>query len=469
MKTFLALTSAVAILGGCDRTPDASPTTSTSTAAAPAAAPSNRVDIPANVRQNLGITFAKVESRAVTRTLRLPGAFELLPTATREYRAAAAGRIELLVRQYDRVEADQPLCRIEAPRLREVQEQLADAGAAVTLAQAAVDSLPPFFAAHEQHHTEIERSVTLWAERVAQLGELRNAGGGQAGELASANASLSQARAAFAETLEKEAELAARKTESDARLAAARQKLQLLLATMSSLSGQPADVLSAVDAGGAPAWQKLSFIEVRASAPGIVNVLAVTNGTYVEASANLITVIAAEQVRFRARGYQSDLGRLSAGLQTNIVPPTDDTAADLQPMTGTLALAPQAFAESRTIDLIVIPTSVASWALPGVSGYLEVTLAGTSSAELAVPMACVVRDGLKPILFRRDPRDPDKVIRMEADVGANDGRWVVINSGVAEGNEIVEDGAYQLLVATSGTIQKGGHFHPDGTFHEGEH
>jgi hypothetical protein len=36
---------------------------------------------------------------------------------------------------------------------------------------------------------------------------------------------------------------------------------------------------------------------------------------------------------------------------------------------------------------------------------------------------------------------------------------------VKEGDEIVLGGAYQLVLATSGTAQKGGHFHADGTFH----
>jgi hypothetical protein len=33
----------------------------------------------------------------------------------------------------------------------------------------------------------------------------------------------------------------------------------------------------------------------------------------------------------------------------------------------------------------------------------------------------------------------------------------------------VLDGGFQLMLATSGSIQQGGHFHSDGTFHEGEH
>ena len=57
---------------------------------------------------------------------------------------------------------------------------------------------------------------------------------------------------------------------------------------------------------------------------------------------------------------------------------------------------------------------------------------------------------------------------MQADLGATDGRWVVIQSGVRAGDEVVVDGVYQLMLATSGSAANGGHFHSDGTFHEGK-
>jgi multidrug efflux pump subunit AcrA (membrane-fusion protein) len=87
---------------------------------------------------------------------------------------------------------------------------------------------------------------------------------------------------------------------------------------------------------------------------------------------------------------------------------------------------------------------------------------------LAIPLSSVIQDGLAKIVFRRDPKNPDKAIRMEADLGVNDGRWVVIKSGMRDGDEVVLDGVYQLMIATSGTVEKGGHFHSDGTFHAGE-
>jgi multidrug efflux pump subunit AcrA (membrane-fusion protein) len=109
----------------------------------------------------------------------------------------------------------------------------------------------------------------------------------------------------------------------------------------------------------------------------------------------------------------------------------------------------------------------AAWDRAGVAASVEVTLAG-GAEELAIPTSAIVRDGTVSVIFRRDPANADKVIRMEADLGVSDGRWTVIQSGVKQGDEIVIGGNYQLMLATSGSAPKGGHFHSDGTYHEGE-
>jgi hypothetical protein len=56
---------------------------------------------------------------------------------------------------------------------------------------------------------------------------------------------------------------------------------------------------------------------------------------------------------------------------------------------------------------------------------------------------------------------------MEADLGIGDGKWVVVKSGVKEGDEVVLDGVYELKLASGGQggPDAGGHFHADGTFH----
>lgn len=464
---------------GCK--PRSDPSSAADTQAMPPA-PTNRVDIPASVRQNLGITFARVERRHVTRTLRVPGRFELLPTALREYRAASSGTVELLVEQYQQVSEGTPLYRIDSPHWRELQRQLADAHAALDLARADAESIEPLLAAHESHHNEIQHAVSLWTERLTALEQLKAAGGARGDEIAAARAALASARASLAETLETEAELIAQRSQTTTRVQAASARLMLAYEEAAALSGISASDLQAQASSIAsvPRWQTMRTIEIRARAPGIVDQLPIVSGTVIDQHALLLTTVQPDQVRFRAVGLQSDLPRLAHGQSATVVPsasPTDANAraaAEEDPaarFSGTLMLAPTADPERRTLDLILAPSPnsrIPSWARPGVSAFLEVVTSGSTTQELAIPLRCVARDGAAPIIFRRDPADPNKAIRVEADLGLDDGRWIVIKSGVAEGNEIVLDGVYQLMIATSGTITKGGHFHADGTFHEGD-
>lgn len=470
MKRFsIHLTAALAVaatslLPGCNREPAQSAATPKQSSGP---APTNRIDIPSNVRQNLGITFAKVENRAVTRTLRVPGRFELMPTARREYRVAMPGKVEVLVSQYQTVQAGTPLYRLESPRLREMQGQLNEARALVRLAQAGADSIGPLLEAHKEHYDEIEKAVAVWTQRLKQLEDLQSSGTVRADDLVQAKASLATSRAEFAETQEKKAELAAKKSEVAAQLESGKARYALLLATAAAMTGQSVEQLS-VETAGVPAWQSLSSFEVRAVAPGILDELRATSGAWLDDNASFGSTVQPQQVRFRARALQSDLGRLSDGLKASIVAPTGGSLSSSDAMTGTIALAPTASADRRTIELVVTPAEVKPWARAGVSAFVEITVSGKEREELAIPLACVAKDGTQSIIFRRDPKDPNKAIRMEADLGMDDGKWIVIRTGVKEGDEIVSDGVYQLMVATSGSITKGGHFHPDGTFHEGE-
>jgi multidrug resistance efflux pump len=459
---------------GCEKKGDDAPA---SKAGDSAPAPTNRVDINASVRQNLGITFAKVESRNVARTLRVPGRFELLPTAKREYRAAASGTVELLVQQYQVVAAGTPLYRLDSPRWREIQKELADAEASVKLAQAGVDSIAPLLAAHENHHTEIQKAVDLWTARVTTLEQLQTAGGARGDEVAQAKAAMASSRSELAETLEKEAELLARKAETAAQLDAATSRLAFLYEAAATLVGVSAANLRSPSPSDAntPRWRTINGIEVRALTPGVVESVQVVSGGVIDQHAHVLSTVQPDQVRFRAVGLQSDLPRLADGQPASVVAAQTmkrtDSGEAASRFTGTLTLAPTADAERRTLELVLTPaagTTAPAWAKAGVSAFLEVVTSGSGRDDLSIPLKCVARDGTAAIIFRRDPADPNKAIRMEADLGLDDGRWVVIKSGVAEGNEIVLDGVYQLMVATSGTITKGGHFHPDGTFHEGD-
>jgi len=434
------------------------------------AAITNRVDIPAAVRTNLGITFVKVERRNVAKTLRFPGRFEFLPTARREHRAAAAGRVELLVSQFERVEVGTPLFRLDSPRWRELQEQIWSAEAALSQSETRSDSFGPVLAAHAQHESRLREKSELWAERVTQLETLRSAGGGQQTTFADARTALADAQAELSEAVEKGAEITARRREVAADRVAAAARLELLLDVAASLTGVPREDLlrpGPGDGESRPLWRSLAALEVRATAPGVVEEMGVTTGAIVELSHLVLSTVQPDQLRFRASALQSDLGRLKEGLPARIVPGSGGSIDLQDAMTGSLTLGLNADPDERTVDVLVTPATLALWARAGVSAQLEVTVEG-GLETLAIPLSTITRDRTRAIIFRRDPANPDKAIRIDADVGVNDGRWVAIGSGVKEGDEIVLDGVYQLMLATAGDASKGGHFHSDGTFHDGE-
>jgi multidrug resistance efflux pump len=411
-----------------------------------AAAPTNRVDIPEAVRRNLGIVFAKVESRNVARTLRVPGRFEPLPTAHREYRAPLGGRVELLVTQYQRVAAGTPLYRIDAPSWRALEEE-------IIATEAKVASMPPVREAHRVHEKSLADKVALWQERLRQLEELQQAGGGSAQQMTEARVTLTATKAELADVMEKDAVLEAEEKRAQA-------ELRALVARRESLF--------AACAQGAAVQTLPGTLVVCAVADGVVEDLGITQGGLAEEGARVVTLMQPEKIRFRAHALQGDLSRLRDGLPARIAPPGGGEAATAVSMKGTLAIGLAADAASRTIDLIVTPDALAPWARAGVAGSLEITLEG-GSAELSIPLGCVVRDGTQAIVFRRDPKNPDKAIRLEADLGVDDGRWITIMSGVKEGDEIVVTGNYQLMLATGGSAPKGGHFHSDGTWHADDH
>lgn len=408
-------------------------------------APTNRVDIPASVRRNLGVTFARVEGRKVAQTLRVPGEFELLPTARREYRAPVSGRVELLVQQYQVVAAGTELYRVDGAAWRDLHERVA-------AAQALVDSMGPIREAHRKHEQSLADKVALWQDRLGQLEELRAAGGGNAAQSTEARATLNATQAELADVMEKDAELQAEQKRAEADLRAVASRLDVLARGGSCGGAQKLD-------GG--------VFAVCAVADGVVEGIGVTPGGLVEEHGLVVSVVQPQNVRFRARALQSDLGKLHDGLVARVVAAQGGTAGAQASMDGVLLIGLEGDARERTIDLLVVPTALAPWARSGIAAHLEVTLAG-GTEELAIPLSAVVRDGVVPIIFRRDPANPDRAIRMEADLGTSDGRWVVIASGVKEGDEVVLGGNYQLMLATSGGAAKGGHFHPDGTFHEGE-
>ena len=449
MKAATLFLCALALLApaGCDGEREAPAQGTAPNPAAPAPAPvSNRIDVPETVRRNLGITFAKVERRPVASTLRVPGRFELLPTARREYRAPVAGSVRLLVSQYQRVEKGTPLFRMDSPEWHTLKRELHEAEAEIERAAAEL-------AVAQHAKTEAEQVAEALQNRVQALAgaEVRRAE--LETELAARRASVPR--------------LGAEIQVKEAALEEARHDLQLSIEKAASVLGLSADFLREVEKGDGghetQRWYGIDHVEVVAAEAGVVESFGVTDGSWVEQAQLVVSTVNPQALRFRASALQADLARLRDGAAAAIIPPR---GADADAIRGKVALGLEASADTRTVELIVTPDKLAPWARAGVSAVAEIVTAGSTEPELAIPVAAVVQDELNHVFFRRDPKDPDKVIRVEADLGVSDGRWVVVNSGVKEGDEVVLDGVYELKLTGSGKTGGGdGHFHADGTWH----
>ncbi|MCO4762357.1 MAG: HlyD family efflux transporter periplasmic adaptor subunit [Myxococcales bacterium] len=429
--------------------------------------PTNRVDVPASVRANLGIVFRKAQLRAVQRTLRLPGRFELKPTATRTYHAPLAGGVEFAVKELERVTAGQLLATVRAPELRERQHKL-----------------------HKAEH-EIRRAKASWSLLNAQLSAAKRRGRflrKRAQRLSAASvrrASLEQS------ILQARTEVRLLKIRVDgARAEITRERHHRVgqLRELSDATGLSIPQLKkpikghAARAhrkrsgghGHAAHWDRLSVIELRAKSDGIVSRIGLRPGAWAARGATVVEVTDERQLRFVATALQGDIGRIRSGAQAAVVPgsvaPAQRRGEVLRReklSIGTVQLGLVTDATRRTLPVIIRLKKPPTWARAGASAFAEVVVAGPTGKEVAIPRDAVVRDGLHDVFFRRDPKNLDKVIRVEADLGSDDGRWVTVFSDVNVGDEVVVAGAYELKLASSKRSEIKGHFHADGSFHAG--
>jgi hypothetical protein len=451
----ILLIAAVSMLPACRRD-DAGPAATPAAHQEPATEPppTNRVDIPPMVRSNLGITFAKVERRQVAGTVRVPGIFELEPRARREYRMVLPGRVELTVDQYEPVAAGDLLYRFRSPAWTELQQGIVEAEQAIASAEAEG-------VLTRARRDESQSRLSLLRQRIDSLAAAEFRRADLEAEVAALESGLPR--------LEAEVQLAT------TLIANARGTRDHALRRASAAIGVPLDALTEeVEREGrtAPAYLTIDWIDVYAADEGIVEMLAVSDGGFVEPPAVVMATVDPARVRFRATALQSDLTRLlgSAGAWSTparIAPPQRPGTDPGEAASATMTLGLEAHADQRTITLLARPDETRPWMRPGVSAFLEIVADPNARPALAIPRSAIVQDGLTHIFFRRDPRDPNKAIRVEADMGANDGRWVAINSGLTLNDEVVLDGVYELKLAAdrSGTSQRGGHFHADGTWH----
>jgi multidrug efflux pump subunit AcrA (membrane-fusion protein) len=359
------------------------------------------------------------ENRAVLGTVRFPGRFEMRPDARRSYGAVLDGALEVYVKPQQRVEEGDALFRILSPTWIQQSGQIRDAELALKLAQVELQML-------SERLGRLNAAGTQNAEIVMAL-KIKTV------EVERAEQSLQSARAA------REAVLAYCREEEGALFVDARAPgvVEHVEAGTGNCSGVNCDC-------------------------GI--------GAWVQAGAEIVRIARGDGLWFRADGIVSELANVRDGLR-GFVTPAWTAAAAQGKAEGKLTVAWSADADMRTRPLYLTLAEIPAWASPGLPGVLEIVTVEPDPQTVAVPVSCIVEDGLERVVFVRDADDGEVFVRTEVSPGASDGEWVEV-TGVEAGAAVVRHGAYELKLAASapgGAVKAAGHYHADGVYHEGKH
>ena len=197
-------------------------------------------------------------------------------------------------------------------------------------------------------------------------------------------------------------------------------------------------------------------VSVRATVSGRVESLPVSDGSWVSSGTTVVELQRSDRVRFAALVASSDAGRLRDGMK-----------AACGGRVGTLQVG---FGDADGLTPIYAVFNTELPFRPGERLQVDCVTDESETPVVAVPSACIVRVGLDPTVFVRDEHDEDRFLAVKVEPGRTNGGWTEVK-GLPDDDdlEIVKEGAYELkiaLAAQSGSAPAG-HFHADGTFHEG--
>ena len=198
-------------------------------------------------------------------------------------------------------------------------------------------------------------------------------------------------------------------------------------------------------------------VTVRAATEGMVESLVAQDGAWLETGAAAVQTVRTHDLRFKALVAASDALKLRNGM-----------SAKVGEHHGRLRIG---VGDDTGIVPIYVLFDKDVHALAGERSRAECVTDDTEEPHIAVPSRCIVSVGLQPTVFVRDPHNAERFIATPVVPGASGGGWTAVE-GLPSGHcEIVSEGAYELKLAlpSAGDSKSAGHFHADGTFHEGEH
>jgi len=470
---------------------------------APPQTPTNRIQLPGNVRQNLGITWEKARQGRLERIHSVPGEIVARPDHSWTVHAPLSGTVTRVAQLWQSLEAGDIVVEIASSKLAEMQTGLyaeharaeearmaislalagvqptraladtliqaaKDARAAVTRAEIALDNARLVAKEAQLRLAEVERlresdAVSAPVLLAARLGALEQKRGAN-----TAHRTLRTARVEAAEHSLRAATAQVNVTESERRLAllaaglsSAEAAFESRLAALAATSGLTTEALS-VSENGTPAWARMRKLALRAPDAGVVVTVHTSAGTWIDQDEPLVGILDPSQLAFRALIPEGDVAHLPGKFSMRIEVPGIERSLE----TTLSEIRPVAHAATRSVLLEGFVANPDGRLRVGTSATAHVITGLAAGEEVLVPLDCVVRDGLESVVFRRDPADPDQVIRTLVTLGAKSAGWIEVIAGVGAGDELVRNGVHQLRQTGLGKASATGHFHADGTWHE---
>ena len=201
---------------------------------------------------------------------------------------------------------------------------------------------------------------------------------------------------------------------------------------------------------------------VRAGNDGIVRNVGITQGSWGEQGAAVVTMSNLNAMEIEGTLYGNDVPDFSSIRATRL------SGRDNMEMEGSWRMAEQVDEEKQTRAFYFTPDSLPADARPGQLCRLDFYADGGEEGYVTIPDSALVKVGIDDVVFLEVKEGTFAMVKVQAGTSR---RGMTPVKGLVPGQRLVVKGGYELryLLPADGSQQKkAGHFHADGKFHEGE-
>ncbi len=201
------------------------------------------------------------------------------------------------------------------------------------------------------------------------------------------------------------------------------------------------------------------LLGIHARQDGRISEIELRQGSWAEQGANVLSMIDPRALEISASLYGNEQPQFSEARATI---PVDGKQVRV---TGTLRLSDQIDATTQSRRLYFSPDSLPEGARPGLLCRLDLYEKADQQQGVAIPDTAIVKVGVDDIVFVKRGEQQYEPVKVTV---LSSSRGMSIVAGLQTGHHYVVRGGYELKYLLGTGNKKTGHYHADGTFHEGD-